>query len=224
MSAMNPKVSVSIMAHPDRKDNVELLQHRLGGDVPVAWASNAKPSSNPTYRWATGRRAWELRDKTADWHIVLQDDAIVCEDFRAAAPRALAQRAGYGMVSFYTGTGRPRQREVQTKLAAASARGQSWWSTNELYWGVAVALPVNTLPKMLHWCSNSARRMYNYDTRISEYYRKGKNWRCWYTVPSLVDHLDEDSLVGHGPERNDKSRRAHNYVGNSSALVIDWSR
>ena len=224
MSAMNPKISVSIMAHPSRRDNVELLRYRLGGEVPVAWASNAKPSAHPPQRWATGKRAWQLHDKDADWHVVIQDDAIVCEDFREAMSRALAHRGNAGVVSAYTGTGRPRQMRVRYKLARAEADGSSWWSTTEpLYWGVAVALPVSVIPKMVHWCSNSARRMYNYDTRIGEYARL-RDWRTWYTVPSLVDHLDEGSLVGHGPDRNDKSRRAHNYVGDSSALAIDWSR
>lgn len=221
---MNPKVSISIMAHPSRRDNVELLQHRLGGDVPVAWAANAKPSAHPPQRWATGKHAWELRDKTADWHVVIQDDAIVCEDFRPAMARALAQRGKAGVVSAYTGTGRPRQGHVRSKLARARAYDSSWWNTTEpLYWGVAVALPTRSVGPMLHWASGSARRMYNYDTRIGEYYRLAKGWRTWYTVPSLVDHLDEDSLVGHGPDRNDESRRAHNFV-NGSALAIDWSR
>src|SRR5690606_20533277 len=59
-------LSVSIMAHPARAGFVSELAARLD-DAPVAWDTDG-------VRWHTGRRAWELHDPTADWHLVVQDD------------------------------------------------------------------------------------------------------------------------------------------------------
>src|SRR5690606_25850971 len=62
--------------HPTRKEQVEDLQAMLDRDVPVAWDPNPEPSPDPQRRWATGRAAWELHDADADWHLVIQDDAV----------------------------------------------------------------------------------------------------------------------------------------------------
>jgi len=53
--------------------------------------------------------------------------------------------------------------------------------------------------------------------RIGQYYRDIIGWRTWYTHPSLADHRDTGSLVGHGQGGN---RRAHTHHP-GSALDID---
>ena len=47
-------------------------------------------------------------------------------------------------------------------------------------------------------------------------------WRTWYTNPSLVEHRDGDSLVGHGTT-SPEGRRAHNFLAEGSAADVDWS-
>lgn len=58
-----------------------------------------------------------------------------------------------------------------------------------------------------------------YDMRLGRYYRDVLGWRTWYTVPSLVDHAEGPSLVGH-----DGIRRVAHRHHTGSALDIDWSR
>ena len=91
----------------------------------------------------------------------------------------------------------------------------STWSLN---WGVAIAAPVSTIRGMLDWCDDPKRAHLNYDMRIGMYYRDVLGWRTWYTHPSLVDHRDSASLIGHGAGGERVAHRHHT----GSALDIDW--
>lgn len=212
------KLSATIMAHPVRKDEAERLQSMLDRDVEIIYDRVAVPSKNPLQRWANGRRCWEAHDPSADWHMVIQDDALVSKDLLAGLEKALEQLGPEGLVSAYTGQGKPHQTHIHKALANAVDKGHSWVSTKSLCWGVAIIAPVPTIPDMLRWCSHGSRRMSNYDFRIGVYYRDVLKWRSWYTVPSLVEHSDSPSLVGHGA-----GRVAHMFH-EGSALDVDWSR
>ena len=214
------RLSAAIMAHPVRQDEAEELQASLDRPVEIVYDENPVPSADPKQRWATGRRAWEAHDHDADWHMVIQDDAIAAPDLLAGLEKALDQLGSDGLVSAYTGTGRPDQRHIKRALLHAEQKDHSWMSTRSLCWGVAIIAPVATIPDMLKWCSHGSRApRWNYDYSIGRYYRDQIGWRTWYTVPSLVDHRDGESLVGHGGTQ----RQAH-HMETESALLVDWSR
>lgn len=213
-------LSASIMAHPVRSDAVEELQAALDRPVDAVYDVKAQPSPDPRQRWATGKAAWESFDPNADWHIVIQDDALVCEDFLAGFEVALAEIGTEGLVSAYTGTGRPDQANVKRAIKDADKRGYNWLHTWSLNWGVAFAVPTSTIPAMLEWSDRKARETKNYDMRIGQYYRDILGWRTWYTSPSLANHRDSESLVGHGQGGNRVAHRALT----GSALGVDWSK
>lgn len=213
------KLSAAVMAHPHRTAEAESVQAALDRPVEIIYDTNPVPSADPKQRWANGRRCWEAADPAADWHMVIQDDALVCADLMAGLEAALDVVGPEGLVSAYTGTGRPNQEHVRKALANAQHKGHSWMCTRSLCWGVAIIAPVKTIPDMLAWCSTGPRMKRNYDMRIGQYYRDVLGWRTWYTVPSLVDHRDGPSLVGHG----DHGRNAHQML-EGSALDVDWAR
>ena len=142
----------------------------------------------------------------------------MCADLIAGLEAALDHVGPSGLVSAYTGTGRPDQQNVRLALHDAARRGRSWLSTWSLNWGVAIAAPTATIPAMLEWCDDPKRSHLNYDMRIGQYYRDVLGWRTWYTHPSLVDHRDTASLIGHGAGGD---RVAHHHHS-GSALDIDW--
>src|SRR5690554_28716 len=92
------KLSVSIMAHRQRQAEAEELQGWLGGDTRIAWDPQPKTSPDPRQRWVTGRLAWEMHDPTADWHMVIQDDAIPAQDLVAGLENALKILGPEGLV------------------------------------------------------------------------------------------------------------------------------
>lgn len=214
------KLSATIMAHRVRQAWAEELQASLDRPVPIQYDPNPVPSSDREQRWKNGRACWESADSDADWHMVIQDDAIAAPDLLSGLEKALEVLGTEGLVSAYTGTGRPDQQNVRRAMKHALDKGHSWMATRSLCWGVAIILPVKTIPGMLAWCEEEGRNgKVNYDALLGTYYRDVLKWRTWYTVPSLVDHRDEESLVGHGGVR----RKAHR-LAEGSALDIDWTR
>lgn len=220
------RLSVAIMAHPVRQEAAEYVQERLGGNVEIVYDSNPVPSADKLQRWATGRRAWEAADSSADWHMVIQDDVLVGQNIVPALEQALDHLGSDGLVSAYTGTGRPDQLNVRRALKHAQQNDLSWISTRSLNWGPAIIAPVHSIEDMLSWAESHVRRnrppKSNYDYAIGVYYRDVVGWRTWYTVPSLTEHRGLPSLVGHdtGPVR-----KAHNFIGeDGDALSVDWTR
>lgn len=206
------KLSVSIMAHSSRSHLVPTLVERLGiTEDRVTW-------DRMNNRWDTGRRAWEAYDPDADFHLVLQDDAIVTRDLITGLESALDRVPADAIVSPYVGTRRPQPQKVIRAIAEARDKQASWIVMGSLNWGVGIIIPTRAIEDMLPWCDQQTYP--NYDKRIGQYFLKVKRWPTWYTWPSLVDHHDDEvSLCGHGP-----GRYAHEFLGtDASALDADFS-
>lgn len=208
------------MAHPVRETYVEELLISLGirdAIGMVSWDRVAEPSSIGEQRWKTGRTAWMLHDSDADWHVVLQDDAVVCDDFLAGFSEALDHLPDEAVVaSAYCGSKRPGQIPFTRLARQARTDDASWLRSMQVWWGVAIAARTETIEPMLEWCD--AKTGSPYDSRIGAYYRRVLDTDCWYTWPSLVDHRDGPSLIaGH----RDQGRRAREFH-ESSALDLTW--
>lgn len=211
------KLSISIMAHPVRESFVHELQKSLGRTVPVAWDDEGPPSADKQRRWRTARRAWELHAPSADWHITLQDDAIVCRDFLSAVKEALAHVPGDGIVNTYWGEPWLAHRGMRALFQKAKMRRASWIGLDVVGSGVSIAAPVDTIPDMLKTCDQDT--MCNYDARLGHYYHGTLGWMIWNTMPSLTDHRETESLVGHGSA----DRIAANFH-RGSGLQLAWDR
>jgi len=206
-------VSVAVMAHPRRAEFVRDLVDRLDVPAEVVW-------DRVNNEWDTGRRALLAFDSGATHHLVVQDDALVCADFGAAAVRA-ADAAGERPVCFYTGKVRPHQSIVTRLHAEALGAGATWLQLPGPWWGVAVMLPTTHLLDLVAWGDTRGRHVANYDKRIARWYGRSAT-PCWYSVPSLVDHRPEDEspslLPGHAG-----TRTAHAFIGQeTSGLGVQW--
>lgn len=203
-------ISVAVMAHQKRESYVAKLVPRLGvGDDRVVWDRRDD-------RWETGRRAMMHHDPEADWHMVIQDDALVCRDLIAGLEQALDHVPRETIVSPFIGTVRPaRQRIQQIADRARRSRDVSWVILNTLNWGVVVVVPVWTIPDMVAWADY--KDVPYYDTRVGQYYWRQLGWPTWYTWPSLVDHRRGPSISGHGESV------AHEFIG-ENASALEWDR
>ena len=218
------RLSAAIMAHPVRREAAEHVQASLDRPTPIIYDTVPTPSADKMQRWAVGRRCWEAADPGSDWHLVLQDDVLVSRNLLASLELALDHLGAQGLVSAYTGTGRPDQRNVRRALAHADRLQLSWMSTRSLNWGPAIIVPTASIPAMLDWCERHIRNHQppksNYDYAIGVYFRDVIGWRTWYTVPSLVEHRGLPSLVGHDGGAPRVAHRFHD----GDALDIDWGR
>lgn len=191
------KLSVAIMAHPARKARAEALESELGAlpftAVQIIYNELGEEVTPHEREWDTGRRCLEWGIGKADWHLIIQDDAILTPFFYenvASAIEALPQKS---LLSFYTGQARPWPRRVSH--AVSKAADGDFLQFHLLVWGVGFAIPTDHIPATLEFAEG---REEPYDTRIGMMYH-GNMLPVYYTMPSLVDHDDETgSLLGHG--------------------------
>ena len=176
------KLSVSILMHPKRLKYREYLVSRLG-PVPIALDDGCGLIEN-------GKRAWRMYDKSAKYHLVLDDDAIVCDDFHVRAEKILIDPSlAY---SFYFGIRKKFKDAIDDAYRHGAGRMDSW-----LHFGVAICLPTRIIPEMLAYIDTvtDLHPQRHFDTRIARYI-KSKGMRVYYPIPSLIDHRhEEESLV-----------------------------
>lgn len=211
------KLSAAIMAHRARERHMPYLLSKLGEETPIVWDEKSD-------RWDTGRRSMLAYNPEATHHVVVQDDALVCEDFIAGATKALAAVPSDYPVAFYTGRVRPSRELVQRLVNKAKNAHSTWIEWDGPMWGVAVAIPTHQIQPMIEWCDRPAQHnILNYDLRMARYFMS-RRIPCWYSYPSLVSHRTGDGepslVVGRG---NSDSRVAHTFIGETaSALNVEW--
>lgn len=207
------KISVSIMAHPDRAPVVDSLKATLGAPARVAFDMDGPPSRDPARIWNTARRAWEMHDEHADWHLLLQDDAVPAAHLLEQLPAALKHVPARCVVSLYLGSGRPMATTWNKVTAEADAKGAAWIVGPRCLWGVALLLPTSCIPDMIAY--GNRQHGIPDDMRVQRWAQR-ERMETWYPWPSLVDHPDAGSIIGHGTGRTARAFRG-------DARGADWS-
>jgi len=219
LQKQNMKLSISIMAHPSREKFIPYLQEKLGGNIPVSMDSESKGII-----WNC-KNAWKMYDKEADWHIVIQDDAIICENFREKAIEAInksfhdmlkytdGKKNAFDYVpefynttvyNFYYGT------RVALKQEAEQGLKDGYVMSNRPRWGVAICMPTVLIDEMLEYFETLNNQQD--DERISRFINM-KGMRVYFPMPSLVDHRSElESLVGNALSGG---RKAYKFIDNN---------
>jgi len=186
------------MMHPSRAQYRDYLLEKLAdfGEVKIAMDCGKGILD-------TCRRAWEMYDASADYHLVIQDDAIIGKNFKENAIKEITAHPGCAF-SFYFGN---RKRFLKTaKKADANGGIEMHWVS----WGVAICLPTRIIPGLIDFFGTIKGRLINHDdTAIANYLQKIK-MPVWYPMPALVDHRQEKSLVESNP---DGGRQAYKFLG-----------
>lgn len=203
------------MAHPDRAPAVAELTAALGQEVPIHWDPEGPPSGAGDRVWRVARKAWEMADPAAAYHVLIQDDALVCPDFLAGVERALQAVPGDVVVSPYLGSGRTVPLRWGQMAQKANTIGASWIVSGRVMWGVCLILPTPRIPEMIKWCDRKSGMPD--DMRVGAWAVR-HDIDVWYTWPSLVDHGAEPSLTKH--RHTERVARRHHQ---GSALDLDWS-
>lgn len=190
-------ISVAIMAHVVRQHQAHLLARQLGARLFL--------DSGELGEVENARRAWSWGQVAgADWHLVIQDDAVPIPRMHDHLNAGLSYYLpSPGLVSLYLGTSYPTHWQARIRRALDRAGDAAWIQSDHLLHGVAVAAPVSWIPAILHHRSDLP-----YDEHLGQWARSAGH-PIWYTRPSLVDHEDGPSLIEH-PDRlgRTKPRRA----------------
>lgn len=209
-------LSATIMAHPDREGYVDDTLDRLpAGRVEVVW-------DRYDDRWDTGRRALAAYDPAATHHLVLQDDAWPCSKFFDVIDDVLEHVPVGHPVSLFQGRGRtkPRRFHFRSIYASARSRRAPFLVYGGPWWGQAVVVPTSHVRPIILW-GDTHPKIENYDHKIATWYH-AHGVDCWYTLPSLVQHLtDGPSLV---PGRSNTSGRRALWYHPRPVRRVDWSK
>lgn len=175
------------MGHQKRAAFIAELESQIPGALVVL--------DEKSDRWDTGRRSMLAHDPLADWHVVIQDDAVLCHDFDRQMRAALACAPG-GPVAFYLSRTARNRLLTRRALRRERARGNCWIRWAGPWWGVGVAVKPVDIGPMIEWC-DCRSDIPNYDRRMARYFEDiGR--ACWYSIPSLVDHrtgIENPSLI-----------------------------
>lgn len=210
------------MAHPEREPAVRDLLARIDPigehNVEVAWDDEGPASGNADRVWRTARQAWRLAGPGADWHVVLQDDALPAAGLIEGLHEALKHVPPTGTaVSLYLGQGRQVPDRWAKVVRLATERQACWIRSDKINWGVGLALPVDRIDEMIGEADRMAR--VPDDMRVAGWVRKNRI-DVWYPFPSLVDHKPIPSLTKHHAH----DRRAAGFLGSETEVSwVDWA-
>lgn len=206
------RITATVMAHPKRQSQAEYLENILNfmAFVNVSITYDEKGSE-----WDTGSRALKKGVGKGDWHVVIQDDALLTPHFYENVEGALRALKLKTLISLYTGTSRPLPKRVAK--AVSKARDGSFLRQHQLFWGVGIVIPTDHIEAMLEFVKDVDLQ---YDNKIGEFYCQN-GLPVYYTAPSLVDHDDSlDSLLeGHGRALSPEPRVAHKLATG----LIQWT-
>jgi hypothetical protein len=164
------KLSISIMMHPSRKEYLPYLKSKLG-DVPVAMDEGCGLIQNC-------KNAWLLHDPTADYHVVIQDDCIVCDDFYIRAIAHLDNAQGLPASFFYS------QSKFYNKFKKERAETGAILK-KAIYGGLAICLPVKLIPEMLSFYD---KQKIPFDDHRIGLFCMSKKLNIYNPFPCLIDH------------------------------------
>lgn len=140
---------------------------------------------------------WLTNHNPEPWSVVLEDDAVPCNNFRNQLEQALAV-APSNIVGLYLGhpdhwTPIPTRKQRVTDAGwKATTTDASWILTQEFIHGVGIAIKTELVPDMLR----NLNRALPIDNSIWKWAHKSEQ-PIAFTWPSLVNHHDGPTLIKH---------------------------
>jgi hypothetical protein len=218
-------IEAAIMAVPERRALVDDLKRRLKRDLRVFW-DEVHIGHADAYKLAmdeTARRALEVGASRA---MIIEDDALPCQMFLNVANRAVHFVPPGDPVTFFT-----RNR--------AHDDGGHWLRLRGGFLNTqAVAWPVRAWFAVSDWMDSEQGRQWRTDHTWfgPPPMPKGcmrevciDNWwspwmrrhgvDAWATIPSLVDHRQERSIIPHH-----HIGVATSFIGEDDPFLVDWRR
>lgn len=191
--------STAIMAHISRKDSVDKLLKHL---------PNAKVSMDDGSIGLLANRikSLELADGVSEWHLIIQDDAILSKDLDKHINQ-MVKAFNYDVYSLYLQTNWHRKRYKDKPAIVAT---NPYMYTGNLRYGVAILIKQKHIKALVKYLKTLPITIQSEDLAIGQWLIDN-SITVGYPMPSLVDHQELDSLVG-----NSKAswRKAVSFIDN----------
>lgn len=174
---------IAIVAHHSRRAMANDLASKLEADSIFMDEHNAGANANHL-------RALSWAAEQSDRVIIIEEDALPVDGFRDKAQDWLA-RFPDDMLSFYLGTGRPPQYQMQIaeRLINADKVRSDFIMLQRLIHGVCYSIPPQSISRVLsQWDSSKPA-----DYAVGDAYGGAVVYPCY----SLVDHADGEPVERH---------------------------
>lgn len=190
------------------------------GDAEVVIDPDPDATRSP---WRCYREALERTPDDATHRVVVQDDATVSRNFRAALDAAVSARPDSVLALFHGGS----PRENLSRLSLAKARGHVWARLNSRRWVPVVALvwPARLVCEVVCWVAEqNYPDAFRADDEIVGRALRALGEPVLACVPSLVQHDDVNpSLVSQRARAGrDPARVAAFWIGDDDPMLLDW--
>jgi len=174
---------IAIVAHHSRRTMADELASKLDADIVIMDEHNAGANANHlrAFRWAA---------EQSDRVIIIEEDALPVDGFREKVTDWLT-RFPDDMLSFYLGTGRPPQYQMQIaeRLIIADKTQVDYITLPRLIHGVCYSVPPQRVSDVLsRWDSSKPA-----DYAVGDAYGGAVVYPCY----SLVDHADGEPVERH---------------------------
>jgi hypothetical protein len=177
-------VAIGMVAHTQREERAE----KVCGDIDADVCNIDDGTLGCEDNHLEVLNQLKEKRKRSEWVVVLEDDAVVIDDFRNEVGRALAS-APAPIVGLYLGTGNPSG-ETQRQIREAVTRSQGWILGDALIGGVGYAIRRDLLKDIIDGITDRKEEL---PLRISRWAQQHKILIA-YPQPSLVDHQDIDPV------------------------------
>ena len=150
-------------------------------------------------------KVWtKLLQHGGNWAVVIEDDALLCDDFDTTLAAVLAKPPA-DIVGLYLGKNYPRawQRVIKPKMATDA----HWITSTHLLHGLGTCMRMSLLEDMLRFVGRMEDG-WPIDEKITHWCRL-RGHRVAYTKPSIIEHADGPSLLVHPDgDKRELPRRA----------------
>lgn len=186
-----------VISHQNRRNMAENLASDVGGLI--CWDDGTHPGDSvggcaSTHLAALKSMRESAKVQAAGWLVLLEDDAVPVVAFRYWLTRALAA-APAPIVGLYLGTGNPSgeaQRQIRQAVVTAQNTNKAWLLADCLIGSVGYVVRADILADMTDFITDRDEEL---PLRISRW-AQDRGVAICYTMPSLVNHDDNDSIGG----------------------------
>lgn len=181
-------VSVGIM-HVPNSGRDEMVKDILA-ILPKEWSVVVVEDPERKGCWPTAQRAWATRTEESTHHLVLSDDAVLCDHFGELLLSAIDAKPD-AVMSLCCWS-----RKIVDDAVLAK---KSWIHSGDYAYGQALLLPCDLIEEMLDWNVENVKPNYKHDDGRVALWAKGTKRGIHTPVPQLVRHGESESLLGHRP-------------------------
>lgn len=180
-------VDIRIMAHPSRRENVRKILSKLSLQENVVIWDDRENGGDAMY---TAKKAWTSPVPNGCTHrLVLQDDIEICDNFIDIVEQISIKNTSQIVSLFHCEKYEDDIRYISTRRL----------------WGCAIMMPVSFIPLCWEyiehipekpWCGDNAKIIMRHDNDCIALWSIDNSIPVINTIPSLVQHIGDDSLVG----------------------------